>query len=278
MADLAPLPLVADVSGEAASPPVVLLHGLTNAASSYTKVIAHLAPRWRVHALDLRGHGRSPRAARYNVDDFAADVAAYVRDVVGGAAVVVGHSLGGITAVRLAQREPALVRALLVEDPPLFEGDDATRGTSPTASRFPAMLAQLQSLHGRSAGLPEFIEMAGASATPYGDLAKDRLGPDELEARGAALMRCDPATIAAAISGALFAGFEPTAPLAVPITVLRADPAFGTVLPEEHAQRFAAAVPQAVIVPISGVGHSIHSDRAGTDRYLAVLDEFLAAV
>ncbi|MEU6877402.1 alpha/beta hydrolase [Streptomyces sp. NPDC046712] len=101
-------------------PPVILLHGLAGHAGEWDAIARDLSPRYRVVAVDQRGHGASERRPR--------DVsrAAYVADTVAVAEqlglqqpVLVGQSLGGHTAMLAAAAHPGLFRALaLVEAGP----------------------------------------------------------------------------------------------------------------------------------------------------------------
>jgi pimeloyl-ACP methyl ester carboxylesterase len=85
--------------------PIVLVHGwgVDNRAFYYTK--RALSPRHRVIAWDLRGLGKSSRAARndYSLDAMADDLAAVV-GLAGAPAVIVGHSIGGMIAQTFARR------------------------------------------------------------------------------------------------------------------------------------------------------------------------------
>lgn len=96
--------------------PLLALHGHYNEASAFAPLAEALAPRWRVIALDQRGHGESDRAERYERDDYVSDLAAFHRHLGIGPAVVLGHSLGGVNAYQYAARQPDQVRALIVED------------------------------------------------------------------------------------------------------------------------------------------------------------------
>jgi pimeloyl-ACP methyl ester carboxylesterase len=69
-----------------------------------------------VFALDLRNHGRSPWAETMSFDDMAGDVAAFVDCHELSPAAIIGHSLGGKVAMRLALMRPELVRRLVVVD------------------------------------------------------------------------------------------------------------------------------------------------------------------
>jgi 3-oxoadipate enol-lactonase len=91
---------------------IVLLHGFGGAASNWTLVAPELADRAHVIVPDLPGHGGSSAlpAPPETLDPFAERVAHLLAEP----AVVVGHSLGGVLALRLAVRRPELVRGLVL--------------------------------------------------------------------------------------------------------------------------------------------------------------------
>ncbi|MFE3763902.1 alpha/beta fold hydrolase [Streptomyces sp. NPDC059104] len=96
--------------------PLLALHGHYNEASAFAPLAGALAPRWRVIALDQRGHGESDRAPAYGRDGYVSDVAALHRHLGVGPVPVLGHSLGGVNAYQFAARHPDGVSALIVED------------------------------------------------------------------------------------------------------------------------------------------------------------------
>ncbi|EFH10104.1 alpha/beta fold hydrolase [Pseudoroseomonas cervicalis] len=110
--------------GEAAGPPLVLLHGLFGQAQNFAAVQKMLATRFRVIALDLRNHGGSPHDARMDYPSMAADVAETL--AAEKTFHLLGHSMGGKVAMTLALAEPARVARLIVADiapvdyPPAF--------------------------------------------------------------------------------------------------------------------------------------------------------------
>ncbi len=81
--------------GAADAVPVVLVHGITESASTWDPLIAPLRAQRRVVALDLRGHGRSGTSDRYDLEAMAGDVAAVVSALGLERPHLVGHSLGG---------------------------------------------------------------------------------------------------------------------------------------------------------------------------------------
>jgi esterase len=109
------LELAHDSFGEA-GPPVVILHGLLGSARNWTSIAKELAASHRVVALDLRNHGRSPWAETMSFDEMAGDVAAFIERQGFGPVRLIGHSLGGKIAMRLALTRPELVERLVVVD------------------------------------------------------------------------------------------------------------------------------------------------------------------
>ncbi|MFJ9111164.1 alpha/beta fold hydrolase [Streptomyces sp. NPDC102283] len=110
--------------GDEASPPVVLLHGRAGSSGTWTRIAEDLAADHRVYAPDFRGHGLSDWPGRYSFETFRDDLHAFLeaRNLAG--ATVVGHSMGGVAAYLLAQREPGLIGRLVIEDaPPLLPLD-----------------------------------------------------------------------------------------------------------------------------------------------------------
>jgi len=95
-------------------PPLLLVHGYGGSAWNWAE-LAPLLPRRRLLIPDLPGHGASsPLPAARTLSPFA-DVLAAVCEAEGAGPVdVVGHSLGGVVALRLAERHPDLVHRLVL--------------------------------------------------------------------------------------------------------------------------------------------------------------------
>lgn len=95
--------------------PLVLVHGVTGAAANWSELAPLLARRWRVLVPDLPGHaGSSPLPATPNLDAYA-DRVHLVASAEGMLpAPLVGHSMGGLVALRLAARHPGDVSGLVL--------------------------------------------------------------------------------------------------------------------------------------------------------------------
>ncbi len=98
-----------------AGPPLVLVHGWTGAAANWIELAPRLAARHRVLVPDLPGHGGSaPLPAAPNLDAYADRVRLVVEREEMLPAPLVGHSLGGVVALRLALRHPGDVTAVVL--------------------------------------------------------------------------------------------------------------------------------------------------------------------
>ena len=107
-------------------PVIVLLHGLGRDGQCWQPLVDELADEpVRVVAFDLLGFGDSPKPAwlDYNADDHAKAVANSIERLgIKAPAIVVGHSMGCLVAVRLAALRPDLVRHLVLYEMPLYKG------------------------------------------------------------------------------------------------------------------------------------------------------------
>ena len=99
-------------------PPVVLLHGLMTNGACWTPLARELEKDYDVVMPDARGHGNSGAPDHgYRYDILAADVVSLI-DALGLATpVVLGHSMGGMTAAVVASRNPKRLRGLVLADP-----------------------------------------------------------------------------------------------------------------------------------------------------------------
>ncbi|MEZ5920169.1 MAG: alpha/beta hydrolase [Parvularculaceae bacterium] len=99
-------------------PDVLFIHGLGDGAYVWNVVIGALHGNSCVAAVDLRGHGDSDWSAngKYSIDTFLADVEGVLESRFRLGATIVGHSLGGDIAIRLAVRRPDLVRKIAILD------------------------------------------------------------------------------------------------------------------------------------------------------------------
>ncbi|HEV2452920.1 MAG TPA: alpha/beta fold hydrolase [Verrucomicrobiae bacterium] len=96
--------------------PLVMLHGLFGSLDNWLGVASRLAEKFSVLLLDQRNHGLSPHSAEMNYSVMAGDVAEFFDRQKLERAHVLGHSMGGKTAMQFALSFPARVEKLVVVD------------------------------------------------------------------------------------------------------------------------------------------------------------------
>lgn len=148
-------------------PPVILLHGLMVSGACWTPLARALEEDYDVIMPDARGHGNSSAPDHgYRYDDLAADVMSFI-DALGIAnPVLLGHSMGGMTAAVVASRNPKRLRGLILADPTFLtpqhqlevhESDVADQHRRILNQPREDLLAEMQVRHSHRS--PEVIEL-----------------------------------------------------------------------------------------------------------------------
>lgn len=122
---------------------VVLVHGYALDHRSWHRVIAELPPRLQVIAYDHRGHGTSGPATKdtATIERLGDDLGELIeRAVPTGRVVVVGHSMGGMAAMAMAERRPRLFRQRVAG---MVFLSTATTGMAETSLAWPKALGKL---------------------------------------------------------------------------------------------------------------------------------------
>lgn len=107
-------------TGSGDTAPLVFLHGLADRAETWSLMLPGLRRLGNIYAPDLPGFGASPpppgcRSA--TIEQHVTAMTAYLREYVGRPVLLVGSSMGGWIAARIAAREPGLVLGLVLLDP-----------------------------------------------------------------------------------------------------------------------------------------------------------------
>ncbi|WP_266180508.1 alpha/beta fold hydrolase [Dyella humicola] len=124
--DIQGRPLAYRTAGDDDGEPVVLIHAFASQSASWTEVAGALARRgFRVIVPDLRGHGRSAWADSYALEDFEQDLIGLLDALQLRYMSLVGHSLGGHLALRLAMRLADRIDRLVIEAAPVPPRDAA---------------------------------------------------------------------------------------------------------------------------------------------------------
>lgn len=254
-------------TGAFTPPQVTLLHGAgLNAHTWDTTVLALGVPAL---ALDLPGHGDSSwrTDATYTGATLAADIAPALAEWTDGPQVLVGQSLGGLTAAALAASHPELVRELVVVD--ITPGIDPNGDAAQIAAFFagPTDWASRDELVERalSFGLGGAREAAVRGVTLNSRVRDDgRVEWKHHFAHLANTLAADPEAAAsaraqqAALRGALAgSGWDDLAAVAAPITLVRGERGFVTAA---DADEFRRRQPAASVVEVSS-GHNVQEEQ-----------------
>lgn len=99
-------------------PPLVLLHGLTGSGACWIPLARALEDEYDVVMPDARGHGNSSTPLDgYRYEDHASDVVGLIQRLGLAAPVLLGHSMGGVTAAVVASQLARAVRGVILADP-----------------------------------------------------------------------------------------------------------------------------------------------------------------
>lgn len=244
---------------------ILFVHGLGGAQSSWTSVLGDFADRYRIAAIDLLGHGGSDKPAPESTDYSIAGLAAVLGEVIEklelAPAIVVGHSLGGAAALRLALDRPKLIRGLVLV---------SSAGLGSEISG--ALLDRIEAEPSRDEAR-RLLELFFADRR----FVLDR-GIDEMYANRAAT-GADAAI--KAIGAAAFSRegqretfLDQVGTLETPVLLIWGER--DAVVPASHAVAAAAAVPSAWLEIIEGSGHVPQVDAA--PAFSGVVNRWLAAL
>lgn len=138
---------VQEQSGDGSTPPVVIVHGGMDRATSFGRIV-RLLPDVPIRRYDRRGYGRSEPGTAVDLDRHVADLLTVIGD---RPAAVFGHSIGGTIALVTAARHPERISGLLVYESP----NPAARPSGPSRTR------RLRDLAPEDAAEQFMITMAG---------------------------------------------------------------------------------------------------------------------
>jgi pimeloyl-ACP methyl ester carboxylesterase len=246
-------------------PEVVLLHGGGQNAHTWDTVA--LALGRPLVAVDLPGHGHSDWREDHDYSPVAnaADVAVAVRELAPSAGVVVGMSLGGLTAIRLAAEHPDLVRRLAVVD--VTPGADEMKAEPIIAFLSgPERFVSLDEILDRTV---QFNPTRSVSSLRRGVLHNAREESD-----GSWTWRYDPVRAWKTEGGFSFASlWDDVGRVKAPLLLVRG--ALSGVVSDEDVAELRRRRPDAEVVEVEGAGHSIQGDRPL--ELAAILERFLTA-
>lgn len=96
--------------------PIIIMHGLFGMLDNWQTIAKKLSEEYMVYVVDLRDHGKSEHTTDFNYPLLAQDIAEFLEAEWIHEAYIIGHSMGGKTALQLVKDYPDLVEKLIVVD------------------------------------------------------------------------------------------------------------------------------------------------------------------
>jgi N-formylmaleamate deformylase len=238
-------------------PPLILLHGLTGSGACWIPLARAFEDEYDVVMPDARGHGNSSTPLDgYRYEDHASDVVGLIEGLGLVAPVLLGHSMGGMTAAVVASQMATAIRGVILADPTFLssrrqrevhESDVVEQHRRLLSSNKDDVLAQLRMRHPRRSS--EVIELLGEARLQTRIHAFDVLAPPNPEYH------------------------ELVSTINVPILLVIGDKG---VVSLETAQELQNLNPLLRVEQIQDVGHALPYDQPGC--FEAVVTSFLRSL
>jgi N-formylmaleamate deformylase len=238
-------------------PPLVLLHGLTGSGACWIPLARALEGEYDVVMPDARGHGNSSTPLKgYRYEDYASDVVGLIRGLRLVAPVLLGHSMGGMTAAMIASQLGMAIRGVILADPTFLsperqrdvhESDVVEQHRRLLSSNKDEVLTQLRLRHPQRSS--ELIELITAARLQTRIDAFDVLSPPNPEYH------------------------ELVSTIYVPMLLAIGD---NGVVSIETARELQNLNPRLRVEQIQDAGHGLQYDQP--DRFEAVVRSFLRSV
>ena len=253
------------------APPIVLLHGGHQSAHSWDLVSLHLAQRYRVLALDQRGHGDSEwaRDVAYCNHEMSLDAEAFIAALGLRRPILMGHSMGGRNSMLLTRRDPSLLRALVIVD------------VGPEVSdRGRAVIAGFVRDNEEFDDLEHFVRNV-QQYDPYRtrEHIERTVKYNMLQrADGKFVSKCDanPRRLGVVRGSGPLENITLDDARAFDLPVLLVRGANSRILTAEAAERFRDVLPHGTLVTVPNCGHNVHGQN--TQGFIAAVGAFLTAL
>jgi pimeloyl-ACP methyl ester carboxylesterase len=246
--------------GNAHLPPLLLLHGLQDCSRLWDLFAAHMRGRFHVMALDSRGHGDSPWAETYHLDDYVQELAGVIEALDLRDLTLMGHSAGGKNSFMYAAGQPEHLKRLVIldMDPDAYNPGSAQMFTRYTTESddYADLEAVVQRLRSRQPKSSQAVlehnarQMTKPNASGGLTWKRDRTLVTKYERPDA---------------------WDALPKIAVPTLIVRG--AHSPLLTAPVAVRMQAAIPQCTLVEVAGGGHWVHLEEP--EAFARTLDVYL---
>ena len=216
-----------ETAGDESVQPLLLMHGIISSRRTWQWLVPTLAERFRVLLLEFRGHGRSGRApGDYQPQRYVDDAIAVLEHAASGPALLMGHSLGGMTAAALPQQRPELVTATVLVDPVLgsMEPDNEELRTNALIEAFGALRVSLPELQAAGLTAEQVAEAMASMPSTSGGVMGDILLPESMLAIAGGFLQADASVLDPVLEATAKNAFDRSRAIPVPTLLVTADP------------------------------------------------------
>ncbi|HEX6292019.1 MAG TPA: alpha/beta fold hydrolase [Herpetosiphonaceae bacterium] len=240
--------------------PLIILHGLFGSLTNWNTLSKRLSAYYRVLAVDQRNHGSSPHSDRITYADMADDLRKFMHQHGLESALLLGHSMGGKTAMQFALTHPELVRKLIVVDiaPKAYPPHHDTIFDALCALRLSDYSSRAELDQALAASIPN----RATRQFLLTNVVRDEQGRFKWKINLDVIYQDYDAIIAAVESNARFSG---------PTLFIRG--AASEYVEESDMPQINALFPQATLTTIEGAGHWVHAE--APDAFFDTVVEFL---
>ena len=241
-------------------PPLIILHGLFGTLDNWQTIAKKLANEHTVFILDQRNHGRSPHNPVHDYPSMADDLRNFMEENWVHRASIMGHSMGGKTAMQFALEYPDMVDKLIVVDisPKAYMGNHHLI--------FEALLSldlsKIKSRKDADGHLAKTISSPAIRLFLMKNLSRQKDGTYVLKMNLDAIHRHYPDILAAIESEEVFDG---------PTLFVRGG--ISNHIEEGDRELIRRFFPQAEIKTIPGAGHWVHAEKP--EELLGLVRDFL---
>lgn len=240
-------------------PPLIILHGLFGMLDNWQTLAKQFAEHYSVYIIDQRNHGRSPHVEEISYPLMAADLHAFMEKQWIYEAHIMGHSMGGKTAMQFALDFPDMVDKLIVVD--MYPGPNSGGHQTIFEAMFALDLLNTPDRKTADAQLSERISEWGTRQFLLKNLSRDKASGGYRWKMNLEVLHRHYEDILAAVGGeeafegpSLFIGGS------------RSDYRLN-----EHWSEIEELFPQAQLQMVEGAGHWVHAD-APRELHQLVID------
>lgn len=262
-------------------PVIVMVHGVTDIGLSWATLTEKLQGSYDIYMLDTRGHGLSdPFTSADDGNTLVKDVAEFVRVMNFEKPILMGHSMGAATVMRLGAEYPDLAKAIIMLDPflgPITPQKENTQASAPKNQNKKDDVNKPKDVSVSMRGTPETLVRQNNYdfADLYNACRTSSPKWDSVDCHYWALSKKQyhgayTAEAWQAMFGTMKTG-ESLGKIPVQSLILKADAS-----PEQRQanEKFVRSMPRVQLVHLSGTGHNLHHDDLATT--VRILSEFLS--